>query len=77
VLERGNLALDDFLTFAQSHLRDHETSMLQHCRRGTELEIHRIIEIVITLGEMEGVGVPVPQLSSVHREIQVRLQAPK
>jgi ketopantoate reductase len=76
VIERGDFALY-FLTFAQSHLRDHETSMLQHFKRGTELEIHRIIEIVITLGEMEGVGVPVPQLRSVHRQIQERPQEPK
>jgi 2-dehydropantoate 2-reductase len=75
VIEPGDFALDDFLSFADAHLRDHETSMLQHFKRGSDLETHRMLEIVITLGELKGIEAPISQLKSVLDEIREKLLA--
>lgn len=71
VINPGDFDMDKFLTFAMTNLSGHEPSMLQGFRRGSDLEIHRIIEVVIMLGDLTSVDVS--HLRAVHSRLKQKL----
>lgn len=69
VIEKSDFDFDNFVNFMATNLGKHESSMLQDFRKGRVLEIHRIVEVVIMLANLEGIKISIPTLLSIHRDL--------
>lgn len=73
VLRRSDFSMDALIERCEGRLAKHETSMLRDYKSGNQLELHRIIEVVIMFADLPDMNYPVPSLKAIRTDLLAKL----
>lgn len=73
VLTHSDFSMDALVQRCEGRLAKHETSMLRDYKAGNQLELHRIVEVVIMFADLPDMNYPVPALRSIREDLLAKL----
>ena len=73
VVTREDFSMEALIQRCEGRLAKHETSMLRDYKAGNQLELHRILEVVIMFADLPAMNYPVPALKSIRKDLLEKL----